>query len=364
MDFILRRLRRRPKRVLLSRTDRIGDFILTLPVLEAMKRHIGIDFAVLCRESVAPLLEGNPHCGRAIPIRQGDSPQRTLRAIREGQFDCLLVLVNDPTIRKLLPELRHIPNRIGPLSKLQTLLHYTHPILQKRSKSIKNEAEYNMDMLRLFDRKTDWKIRPKLYLNEAEIKETRCRFSAPFRSPKPKIVLHAGMGGSALNWPEFRYQKLIERLVELDNVVILTGAGREERKANERFIGSLNGRFKDRAFNLAEQVNLRQLAALISQSDLFIGPSTGPTHIANAVGTPIVAFYPPVTVQSSVRWGPYLADAALFVPDVPCGRKYRCAGEACGFYCCMERISVETVLQKVMEIIGKKRAGRDALPPF
>ena len=362
MNIIFRKLRQPPRKILLSRTDRIGDFILTLPVLEAINRFPRIDVTLLCRDCVVPLLKNNPYCKQVISIRDGQTPQKTLRAIRENQFDCLLVLVNDPIVRELLPGLKHIPVRIGPMNKIWVLPHYTHPIIQKRSKSTKNEAEYNLEMLRIFDTQINLNIRPKLYLTEVDIQEIEYTFPRIFHSPKPKVALHAGMSGSALNWPVYRYQKLIEELLERDITVVLTGAGPEENMANENFIENVRHTHSGHIFNLAEQVNLRQLASLISRCDLFIGPSTGPTHIANAVQTPIVTIYPPIKVQSSIRWEPYLANAAVFVPAVSCNQKYRCREEVCSDYCCMDRISVDSILRKAEALLKSHRIGSTQSP--
>ncbi len=44
---------------------------------------------------------------------------------------------------------------------------------------------------------------------------------------------------------------------------------------------------------------------LISNASLFIGPSTGPTHIANALGIHTISIYSPIKVQSALRWSPF-----------------------------------------------------------
>ena len=69
----------------------------------------------------------------------------------------------------------------------------------------------------------------------------------------------------------------------------------------------------DRVFSVFD-LNLRELAALLKKVKLFIGNSSGPIHIAAAVGTFVIGLYSPVKVESPVRWGPYTEKKKIFVP--------------------------------------------------
>jgi len=62
-------------------------------------------------------------------------------------------------------------------------------------------------------------------------------------------------------------------------------------------------------------LNLKELAAILNNATLFVGNSTGPMHIAAAVGTFVVGLYSPVKVESPVRWGPLTEKKKIFVPD-------------------------------------------------
>lgn len=356
MAVFFRRLKQKPKRVLVSRTDRIGDFILTLPVLEVLKKE-GIEPSVLCRSTVKPLLENNPFVDQIIAVdAPGADPVESVLAER---FDCLLVLVNDPLIRQLLPRLRKIPVRIGPLSKPSVLLSYTHPVLQKRSRSEMNEAEYNLALLEVMGVSAVTLPKPRLFLQDEEIGTFQVDHAAilPKSGNEGLMILHQGMGGSALNWRESSYDALLTGILEQGHHVILTGTGEEEAKRNRECIDRFQPSYPERLFDMTNCLTLRQLSVLIHISDLFIGPSTGPTHLANAVGTRLIAFYPPVRVQSIRRWGPFLAAGRLLTPDVNCRQKFKCIGEKCPDYYCMDRIRPEEVLGIIDDMLsnGKRR---------
>ncbi|NQU64592.1 MAG: glycosyltransferase family 9 protein, partial [SAR324 cluster bacterium] len=166
MARFFRKLKKNPTKLLVARTDRIGDFVLTLPVLEVLHKA-GIKASILCRTMVTPLLENNPFVDRIITVDRPDADP--IEEIHAYGFDTLLVLVNDPIIRRLLPRLKDIPVRIGPLTKPSVFFSYTHPVLQKRSRSVMNEAEYNLELLGIFGLKPAQPPRPQLYFQEDEI---------------------------------------------------------------------------------------------------------------------------------------------------------------------------------------------------
>ncbi|MGK5086220.1 glycosyltransferase family 9 protein, partial [Bdellovibrionota bacterium FG-2] len=97
----------------------------------------------------------------------------------------------------------------------------------------------------------------------------------------------------------------------------------------------------------ADSLGLDFLAGLFSAMQVVVAPSTGPLHLAVALGKPVVSFYPPIRVQSAKRWGPLLGEALS--PDVSCGQDFRCLGSACPHYLCMELIKVEDAVKCVLE---------------
>jgi ADP-heptose:LPS heptosyltransferase len=88
------------------------------------------------------------------------------------------------------------------------------------------------------------------------------------------------------------------------------------------------------------------VAALYARMSVVIAPSTGPLHVAAAVGTPVVGLYPNLRVQSPARWGPYVADpsrAAVLMPAVDCVADPHC----------MQAITVETVVERATSLSNR-----------
>ncbi len=342
--------------MLVSRTDRIGDFVLTLPVFETLKKELDIDLTVLCHKSVVPLLDNNPFVDDVIPISEIDDTSRSLSRIKTQNFDTLMVLVNDPLIIKLLPLMQSIPVRIGPLNRPSVLFRYTHPVIQKRSRSVMNEAEYNLELLQTFGIVQQDTIKPRLYLSLEEIQAFRSKFIDlfPFENNEiPIIVLHPGMGGSALNLKFDFYNQILQELLAKGYFIALTGSANTEYNENERLIKAQDETTRSKVVNVAGRFNLRELSVLIFISNLFIGPSTGPTHLANAVQTPLITFYPPIQVQSAKRWQPYLAKSSVLTPEVDCRQKYKCIGERCSFFYCMDTLEIHDVLKSMKKMMNE-----------
>ncbi|MDX2468978.1 MAG: glycosyltransferase family 9 protein [SAR324 cluster bacterium] len=350
MAYFIKKPKSLPKRLLIARTDRIGDFILTLPAIQAAKTQFGLHVSVLCQEAVAPLLLNNPYVDEVIAINSKAEPRQTVGMIFHYDFDAILVMVNDSNIKELLPFIKkEIPVRIGPLSKPKMAMYYNYPVLQKRSKSIQNEAEYNLELLEVFGKLETKEIRPEIYMHEAESLKAETKIRELFPELNPGyVVMHSGMSGSALNWPLGHYHSLLQMLVEKGIQVVLTGVGDGEKRRNKELASDV----ASNVFDCSNQVTLRELAFLCSRSGLFIGPSTGPTHVANAAGATIISFYPPIQVQTAKRWAPYMAKGHIYQPLVNCPEKYSCKGEACPYFDCMNYPGPEEVFAKALELLG------------
>ncbi len=150
--------------------------------------------------------------------------------------------------------------------------------------------------------------------------------------------------------PHGRYAELIARLSSAGCDVAVTGSAFEVELV-ERVI-------KNSGVNTQVYLGsggLKELAGVLAGLDVFIGPSTGPLHLASAVGTPVVGIYCPIFVCLPARWGPIGPNDTALTPDVaPCNR---CINGKCDHFDCMESINVDEVKDAAL---GKVRALADA----
>lgn len=128
----------------------------------------------------------------------------------------------------------------------------------------------------------------------------------------PLIGLHPGARPPARRWPAEYFATIADACAERFGArVILTGGPGEE--ATVRAVSEL---MRYPAWNVAGQTSLGSLAALIADMDLFISNDTGPAHLANALGTPSVTLFGPADPR---RWAPLdLMHHPILRHAVPC----------------------------------------------
>lgn len=99
--------------------------------------------------------------------------------------------------------------------------------------------------------------------------------------------------------------------------------------------------------NLVGLFSLAELKALINYSDIFIANSTGPLHIAAALGKYVIGFYPKIAQCSPARWGPYSVKSKVFTPSLQCSN---CTREQCEQLDCMNTIPVSEIFAEIEKI--------------
>lgn len=338
------------RNILVARTDRIGDVVLTLPMLPILKAYYPqARLAMLLRSYTAELVEGNPYLDRILLYDHGGNERpfgELLSAVRSETFDACIVA--HPRFRvALLLALAEIPIRVGTGYRWYSFL-FNRRIYEHRKTGEKHEAEYNLGLLEAFG------IDPKSELveflitipSDAEEKVRSLREELGIGNSDQVVILHPGSRGSARDWRPARFRDLAQRLSSAPRVkVIVTGGAGEENLVEE-----VSGPRTANRIPLANQLGLKEFAALIRSSDLFVSNSTGPIHIAAALGTPVVGFYPNVSVASSQRWGPYTTKKRVFVGQGPLDCE-KCLKNTAGPCECMDRIRVEDVVNAVEELL-------------
>ena len=339
-------------RILVARTDRIGDVILSTPVFEVIKRHYPkCRLSVLVREEVAPLVSGNPYVDEVM-IFESEGVHRGLKGlirlwkeIRARRFRIAVVLQTRFRIAAAIA-FSGVRYRIGPLSKIHSFIFFNRGVRQHRSKVEMHETDYNLELLRRMGVRVGTRnVVTRVGVEEKSRSDAeKWLLSQGWVRGKPLVAIHPGMGGSALNWPETHYVDLARLLTESGRQVVVTGGPTE---------AALLKRFQDASppevrFWLGSG-GVASLAGLLSWADLIVAPSTGPLHLAVALGKPVVTFYPPIRVQSALRWGPYVRDersASVLVPENYCGEDFKCRGNLCNYYPCMKSLTVDQAFEE------------------
>ena len=351
-------------RILVVRCDRLGDVILSTPVFDVLKRHnTRTVVTAMVKPAIAPVIRGLASVDNVV-IYEPEGRHRGVRGffrlvseIRRGGFGVAIVL---QTQFKLAAAVfaAGIRYRIGPLSKVHSYLFYNKGVRQRRSQVEMHETDYNLQLLMRLGIRVGTRNVPvsAAISGQARLRAREWLLSQGWEAAQPLVAVHPGMGGSALNWPEAHYIDLVAALLREGRHVLLTAGPAEGdllariRKALELKAGyaTWTGRLILSSSSVTRTVE--ELGALLAHASVVVAPSTGPLHLAVATGRPVVTFYPPIRVQSAIRWGPYLRDesrASVLVPDVYCGQDFKCRGSECHYFPCMKGLTVNQALEQV-----------------
>ncbi|KPK42638.1 MAG: hypothetical protein AMJ78_01835 [Omnitrophica WOR_2 bacterium SM23_29] len=294
------------KRILLVRTDRIGELLLTTPAMRAMRQAFPqAKISIIVNPSSADVVEGSPYVDSVIRFdAKGKNVNfieklKFLMMIKRSNFD-LVVIFNPSKFFNVLTFLAGIPIRVGYNRKLGFLL--SHKIEDKKYLCEKHEVEYNLDLVMLIGAKPDNKT-PYLPLDDAT--EERIKDIFKFNAINEDdllVAVHPATSNPDKMWPSDRFAQISDDLINEFGVrVILIGGKEEARVTNE-----VKTKMKNSVLDLTGALSIKGLGLILKRCLFLISNDTGPVHISAAVGTPtVVLFGEERPGGSSKRWGPY-----------------------------------------------------------
>lgn len=333
------------KKIAIIRTDKIGDVILTLPLVKAIKNFLPnsiIDF--IAQDYTLPLIKFNKYLDNtfSIPTKFKDK----YLFFKKSNYDAIITVKPEFDIA-LATFLAKIPIRVGTAYRFYSFL-FNHKIYHHRKEALKNELEYNFDLLTPFG----YNFNPNfenidygLQIPQDLITHIKNDILANtnYNSNYKTIIVHPGSGKSSLDLPIDKFKSLTEKLSHLSNINIIVTGNHSEKIICDA-ISHPN------TINLAGKLNLEEFTALCSIGDILISNSTGPIHIAAALGKWTVGFYPLVKECSITRWGPYTKKRFLFTPNNNCSHSTL---DECRKNKCMDTINIDEVYNTIFELINK-----------
>lgn len=296
-------------RILIIRTDKLGDMVLTLPMAKAIKdKYPAVHLTMLAAHYTQPLLKGQPLIDDIIFI--DDCADNLKDKLSEGKFDA--AFFPRPRFDEAFAAFRAgIPARIGSGYRWYSLL-FNHRVYEHRKTAERHEAEYNVRLIdSFFGTKSSVSLVPPVIAQEKINEISDLLESKSLDLSHESVIIHPGSGGSSRDLNAENFGRIAQIFSEkLKWNVFITGSGAEEEKC--RFIASM----ANAAVNLCNEIDLEAMIALISFSRVMVSNSTGILHIAAALGKEVIGFYPNSPHLSSRRWGPYTEKRMIFSPPI------------------------------------------------
>ncbi len=321
-----------PKKVLVVRTDRLGDVVLTLPVAQALKEHLpGAEIGFLARDYTLPVLEMSPAVDIPLSIEAESAAER----IKE--FDAAILA--HPTPKDALALRRaKIPIRIGTKYRAYSFL-FTHRVAEHRKPCLHHEITYNLHLLRPLGIDVEWLV--PVLVPPADACEQAFAVARRYGLAEGEFVaVHPGSGGSSLSWSADKFRAFVGALFRRGIPCAVTAGPGEEALAEYVSAGRAP---------IIEGLGLKVLAAFYKLSAAVVAPNTGTLHLADAVGTKAFGIYPVLRTMSPARWHPARNPGGAIVPNVP--RCKRCSPK-CPHFPCVDLIDPGDVAERVAEAIG------------
>ncbi|GAA0375836.1 glycosyltransferase family 9 protein [Microbispora corallina] len=284
------------ERIAVLRANALGDLLLALPAMEALKRaYPAAKLTLLGREWHVRFLRNRPGpvdevvalppiAGVSSPPDGSAAPETLYEDLRGRRFDLAVQMHgggrnSNPFIRSLGARLTaglRTPDA-APLDRWVPYVYYQHETLRY------------LEVAGLLGAATT-DIEPKVAVIREDWAELRKTLG---RLPRGLVAVHPGAGDPRRRWPPERFAEVADRL---DRPVVVTGT-EDERDVVEKVVATMTRPARP----VVGQLSLGGLTALYAACDLLVANDTGPRHLAAATGTPTVAVY---WCGNLVNWGP------------------------------------------------------------
>jgi len=328
--------------IIISRTDAIGDVILTLPLAGYLKSLFPDQKIIfLGRSYTRAIIES---CTFVDAFLDWDAisckrPAEQLNLFTEIGAKVILHVFPRKEIA-ILARKAGVPIRVGTSNRWFHWFWCNRLAWFSRRRSELHEACLNFSLLKPFGFKYI-PLKEDLFgfTGMKNVKPLPEPLSELIKPGKFNLVLHPKSKGSAREWGLENFSQLIEILSADEFQVFITGTSAEAAEMKE-FLHSLPAHVTD----LTGRMSLQELISFINACEGIVACSTGPLHIGAALGKVAVGIYPPIKPMHPARWAPIGPKACTLVVEKECNdcrHQSSCA--------CILKITPEQVAQKLNE---------------
>ncbi|HEX9780913.1 MAG TPA: lipopolysaccharide heptosyltransferase II [bacterium] len=341
--------------ILVIRLDRLGDVVLSTPVLRVLRRaRPESRLAVMVRPPCRDVVEAHPDVDEVILYdkegahRSAAATIAFARALR-GRFDAALVL--HPSNRShWIPWLAGIPVRIGYDRKSGWLL--THRMPHRKQEGERHEAAYTLELVRPLGIEPPAVAEASVPVSPEAFRRVGAVLSEAGIGPEVRpLAVHPSASCVSKRWMPERFAAVADRLAgDLGERIVLVGG-----KPDAVHAAATASAMRAPAVNLAGRLTVAELIALLSRCRLLLSNDSGPVHLAAAVGTPVVdIFGRNQRGLSPLRWGPLGDGHVILHKEVGC---VTCLAHNCDIeFKCLTELGVDEVYQACAAVLARQTA--------
>lgn len=336
------------RRILVRSTNWVGDAVMTLPALEALRHNFpDSTINVLARPWVAGLLQGHPCVDRVLVLDRGRGPLGKFRAlvsaileVREGRYD-LAVLFQNAFEAALIAYFGGCRVRLGYNTDGRGFL-LSHPVGRSPQVLEAHQVEYYLHLLRSMGWKAEG-LDPHIQVQEGQAAWAR-GFLGSHGITATDFLVGVGPGaiyGPAKRWPAYRFARVADWAVERwEARVLVMGSAKESEVCSD-----VARAMKQKALDVCGNTSLAEAVALLSCCNLFVTNDSGLMHVSAALGVPTLAVFGSTDPRATGPRGPRTRVMRHDVACAPCLRP-TCPTD----FSCMLSIHPEEVWEEMVRM--------------
>ncbi len=329
------------KKIIISRTDSIGDVVLTLPLIGLIKQqHPETKIVLLGQNYTYAIAKACVNIDEFIDWSEVDkfSAAQSINWFRSIGADMIVHVFPRSEIAWLAKKAK-IAQRIGTTNRLYHWKTCNHLVFLSRRKSPLHEAQLNLKLARSIVNDANLSLAqlPTLY-GIQKFQPLPEHIAGLIDKKRFNLILHPKSKGSAREWGTSNFVSLTKLLPADKFNIFITGTQLDGKTLQQEGFFE----FADNVTDLCGKLTLDELISFIALADGLIAASTGPLHLAAALGKIALGIYPPIKPMHPGRWAPIGEKASYLVADKNCNDCRKT-----GSCHCMMKISPESVKQKL-----------------
>lgn len=320
------------KKILLIELAGIGDTILSTPAIRNLRENYPNSFIYfLTFRQSASLLQKSPYLNRVFIFHKGLKGVLNnlfvLSELRRLRLDVAVNLYQHYSLKgaikmALLFKFIRPQKTIGRNTDGKGFFYDVR--IEDTINSQRHDVEYKLDLVKALGCEIKDK-RLEVWIDDVDTEKVEGLLERSSVSGSDLLIgISPGGHRPSRRWDWKDFAQVCQDLAKRYQAKIIITGTEDERSLAKKIIAAL----PNRTIDACGKLSLSQLAALIKRCNLYISNDTAPMHIANALGTPLVAIMGPGPMKTA----PYLKDKCIILTkDVDCAPcfKFRCKDMRC-----------------------------------
>ncbi|MDR0927787.1 MAG: glycosyltransferase family 9 protein [Ignavibacteria bacterium] len=297
-------------KLIISRTDGIGDVVLTLPLLGAIKKlHPSVHIVFLGRKYTSDVIKKCEYVDEFIDFNEIEREvlSQQIDSIKSIQADAIFHIFPNKDIARIA-KYAGMPLRVGTKSRWYHWLYCNKLLNISRKNSVLHEAQLNLLFTQVFENRKVYELIdiPSYYgFSRINIHANLLQY---IDNSKFNLIIHPKSKGSSREWNLDNYNELIHLLPQDRYKIFITGTAAEKSIIQSKV--AIN---QPNVVDLVGDTTLSELIEFISHCDGLVATSTGTLHIAAMAGIHTIGLYPPIRPLFPQRWAPIGVNARYLV---------------------------------------------------